>query len=670
MRKVKVSVVIPIYNVENYLEACLSSIVNQTFKDIEIICINDGSTDKSKNILNRYAKKDNRVIMINKKNEGLSIARNIGIDKATGEYIMFVDSDDYLDLHTIENLYNIVKRNDLDTLFFCAETFYEDINPDEYKEHYLLKGEYPEVKSGQELFCDMRKNGDFFSNACLQINRLSFLKKNNIRFIEGIIHEDEPFTLNVTLVSKRAMKISNQYYKRRIRKGSIMTSMNSEMNCVKSSYGCFKGLMNIIPKIELYVDKEKILNNYKSYLNFLRNASARKIKNIEGGYQYFKICENKEDYLFYNYIIMEYTAQLKKIERLNQEISNLKQTGRLKKLWKTLKRKLKRIWILYFSNLYVSGPQVSIIMTIYNSELYLDEALESLKNQSLKNLEIICVDDGSTDHSMEILNRYANKDSRFKIFQKEHTNAGDSRNFGLEKARGEYLLFLDSDDIFDRNLCKTTYYHAKLNKLEILLFGSNKLLMQTKEIVPRNEPIFGTRIVPNRVYSSKELSRFLFQICAGNAWSKLYNRKFIKNNQLKFQSLSSTNDAYFTRTTFTKANRIMAIKNKLVTYRSDLSSSITSNRDNNPLCFYEACLEIKKYLEKEEIWKDYERSFRNMVICEFIWQYSTLKTERAKQLLKNKFKKEGVKKLGLEDITCIDIDFHEQYGEFIQIINK
>ncbi len=105
----KISIIVPVYNVENYLKKCLDSIVNQTFKDIEIILINDGSTDNSLNICKEYAKKDHRIRLINKPNGGLSSARNVGIDLSTGEYLGFVDSDDWIALNMYEKLYNLCK---------------------------------------------------------------------------------------------------------------------------------------------------------------------------------------------------------------------------------------------------------------------------------------------------------------------------------------------------------------------------------------------------------------------------------------------------------------------------------------------------------------------------------------------------------------------------------
>ena len=114
--RVKVSVLVPIYNVEEFLPECLDSLVNQTLKDIEFICINDGSKDDSLKILKEYAKKDKRILIINKKNSGYGDSMNKGLEKAKGEYIGIVESDDFIDLDAFEKLYNIAKKNDADVV--------------------------------------------------------------------------------------------------------------------------------------------------------------------------------------------------------------------------------------------------------------------------------------------------------------------------------------------------------------------------------------------------------------------------------------------------------------------------------------------------------------------------------------------------------------------------
>ena len=133
----KISIVIPMYNVEKYIDDCLTSIINQTFKDIEIICIDDGSSDKTLDIANKYKKNDKRISIYKQQHAGVSIARNKGLDKATGKYILFFDSDDILDLNALEDLYNILEKEKLDTLFgasyadfakFVSEYSFDEIN--------------------------------------------------------------------------------------------------------------------------------------------------------------------------------------------------------------------------------------------------------------------------------------------------------------------------------------------------------------------------------------------------------------------------------------------------------------------------------------------------------------------------------------------------------------
>ncbi len=263
MRKqVKVSVIIPIYNVEDYLRECIESVVHQTLREIEIICVNDGTRDNSMDIVREYASGDSRIIIVNKANGGLSSARNYGMDIASGEYLYFLDSDDYLKPQALEKLYDLSKENDLDNIFFSAETFFESEEVKEKNRNYITyynrSREYPKVYTGQELFTLMEEKGDFRPSACLQMPKKRLLDQYGIRFYEGILHEDNLFSLQNMTVSQRVMCISDKLYMRRMREESIMTSAKE----LKKSVGYFitiKEYFSFIKDMELPEDFSEAL---------------------------------------------------------------------------------------------------------------------------------------------------------------------------------------------------------------------------------------------------------------------------------------------------------------------------------------------------------------------------------------------------------------------------
>lgn len=221
----KVSVIIPVYNVEHYLRECLDSVLNQSLKEIEVIVINDGSTDRSLGIIMEYQSRFEHFIYINQVNKGLSASRNVGLRLATGEYIYFLDSDDYLTTDALETCYQEAKQDDLDILMFTSTIFYEQ---GDQIDHCYRQPLPESVVSGTEFFKQFYADRSYNAATCYQFYRRSFLLEQDLFFYEGIIHEDELYTFQSLLVAKAVKYLPKSLYFRRVHPGSITTTLNKQ----------------------------------------------------------------------------------------------------------------------------------------------------------------------------------------------------------------------------------------------------------------------------------------------------------------------------------------------------------------------------------------------------------------------------------------------------------
>ncbi|MCD7839743.1 MAG: glycosyltransferase, partial [Erysipelotrichaceae bacterium] len=212
----KVSIIIPTYNVEEYLRECMDSVVNQTLKDIEIICINDGSTDSSLSILQEYADKDDRIIIIDKQNEGYGKGMNDGLDKATGEYIGIVEPDDFVDIHMYEDLYNKAKELDLDII---KADFYRFIHP-ENKPLVATYNALSKDGTGYNQVVDPKEHPEIFfyiMNTWSGIYKREMIEKYHIRHntTPGASFQDNGFWFITMTRAERVYFVDKPYYMNR-----------------------------------------------------------------------------------------------------------------------------------------------------------------------------------------------------------------------------------------------------------------------------------------------------------------------------------------------------------------------------------------------------------------------------------------------------------------------
>ncbi len=213
-KKISVSVIVPIYNASPYLEKCLDSVVNQTLKNIEIILINDGSTDNSEEICKAYADKDNRIIYYKKENEGLAAARQDGIERAHGEYVGFVDSDDWLELNMYERMFSVAEKHNAD-IVFCNCYADESEKNIVYLEPGIYDRDQIEKNILSRSLAGISKKGSNsvirWSN-CLRIYKLSLIKDNNIAFGRGFRRsQDLQLTFETTLYAQKYVSICDEY---------------------------------------------------------------------------------------------------------------------------------------------------------------------------------------------------------------------------------------------------------------------------------------------------------------------------------------------------------------------------------------------------------------------------------------------------------------------------
>lgn len=231
-----VTVVIPVYNSESWLDDCLSSVLAQTGPSLEVVCIDDGSTDSSSEVLDRYARLDPRVTVVHQPNSGQSVARNRGLDEARGRYVVFLDSDDFWPSDSLATLVADADADSLDMLLFDCFSFRDGDVPEavwtRYAHYYQRSREYREPRSGAQMIVDMRRNRDYRPHVGMYLTRTDFARETGVTFIPGIVHQDNPYTFALMLRAPRTAHRRDDIYARRIRAGSTITAL-ADANSVK-----------------------------------------------------------------------------------------------------------------------------------------------------------------------------------------------------------------------------------------------------------------------------------------------------------------------------------------------------------------------------------------------------------------------------------------------------
>ncbi len=286
----------------------------------------------------------------------------------------------------------------------------------------------------------------------------------------------------------------------------------------------------------------------------------------------------------------------------------------------------------------MENPVVSVIVPVYNVEQYLPQCLDSIVNQTLKNIEIICVNDSSTDNSLNILNHYAEKDPRIKVVTQPNGGAGAARNRGLSLAAGKYLSFLDSDDFFEPDMLELAYNKAVCDKADFVVFQSDQYYTDRKEFVSVPWTLREKEIPPYTPFNHRQMTDNIFKVFVGWAWDKLYDREFVEKNHLRFQEQRTSNDMLFVFSGVAVAKRISVVKKVLAHQRRDAKDSLSKTRENSWHCFYDALTALRDRLKSEGLYDEMEKDYINYALHFSLWNIRTLaEPTRSRLIEKMKF---------------------------------
>lgn len=621
----KVSVLVPVYNNAKYLHECIDSILNQTLQDIEVIIIDDGSTDPTAiSILDNYAQQDQRVKVVHKKNSGYGHSMNVGLDFATGEYIAIVESDDYILPEMFETYTKVADKYNTDFIKSSFKRFIGDGKERRFEEAVISKeSKYFNCKLNPRQDILLFRQTNVIWNG---IYRRSFLLKNNIRFNEtpGASYQDNGFWFQTFIYTENFRILPQAFYMLRRDNSESSFFSKKKVFCMCDEY---MFIYNILKKQPFL---------YKKFIHIF----------------YLKKFYN---YMFtFNRIGDEYKEMF--LERFSQEFNDAYRHNELDRRlfstreWENIQLILNDQEKFLMRNLQErkaepvqNTPEVSVIVPVYNAEKYLKECISSIQNQSLKNVEIICVDDDSRDNSLKLLKEFASKDSRISIIKNQHGGAGAARNAGLQKAQGNYIIFLDADDYFAPDMLKTMQKNCMENNADFCVCRSKRFETSIHEAYPIDWTI-DTKLLPNNasVFSPEDIKNDIFRVVIGWAWDKMYKKSFIDQHQIFFQEQASTNDMLFTFSTLIMAKKISICNEYFVFQRIGNPASVSNSREKSWKCFVEALRAVKKMLIQNKKMLRFEKDFISYCLHAYIWNFQSLKGCSAVELQQfgNEFAKE------------------------------
>jgi len=310
--------------------------------------------------------------------------------------------------------------------------------------------------------------------------------------------------------------------------------------------------------------------------------------------------------------------------------------------------------------------KVSVIMPVYNAEKYLEETLHGLVKQTLQEIEIICIDDGSTDTSSQILDEWRKKDSRIMLLSQKNKGAGAARNLGISRASGEYLSILDADDRFEPDMLQAAYEKAKNMQADVCVFKMDRFTEQSGRRQPCHWSLSKWQLPDFEPFTYQDLKENIFKVFVGWTWDKLFRREFVREQGLVFQPLRTSNDLFFTFSALVKAKKITVLSRTLIHQRTGRQDSLSVTREQSWHCFYDALLALREELLAMGIYEQVERSYINYALHFSLWNLNTLSMPTFETLY-GKLAKEYFAELGITK-KCRDYYWNrEEYKQYEQI---
>ncbi|WP_049945091.1 glycosyltransferase [Butyrivibrio sp. AC2005] len=313
-------------------------------------------------------------------------------------------------------------------------------------------------------------------------------------------------------------------------------------------------------------------------------------------------------------------------------------------------------------------PKVSIVMPVYNAERYIASTIENLLAQSLKEIEIICVNDGSTDSTCDILKKYADL-GKIMLMSQLHSNAGEARNLGLAYAKGEYVSFLDADDYFENEMLLLAYNEAIMTDADVVIFRSDQYDEKKGDIRSATWTIDARNIPIRKVFNGSTV-KDLFLSFADWPWDKLFKRTTIEKLNLSFQSQPCVNDSYFVKSFLAGAERIICLDDVLVHKRVNNKNSITHRYIDVGGWKYSfnAMYGLRQSLYAWNKFEVFEQDYIRFVMHFIVWNVKRFMESDFYEEMFNAVKGEWLNKLGISQNTIKTCDLNDDVREICEII--
>ena len=512
-----ISIIVPIYNTEKYLHECLDSIINQNHTNFEVLLINDGSTDSSGTICQEYVERDSRFRYIEKDNGGVASARNLGLERSSGAYITFIDSDDWVEFNYLEVLYTALKENDTDVAISTYKRFAQD-------GVFYLRGY---SKENDEFLNIGKRNRNSFLEILPKLGELDhsfysisskLIKRKiigNLLFDEQVSYaEDLNFFFHLYLGVESVVYVRDYTYIYRTHDAS--TSQNFNELKALHELEIFKRMFQQIEKMGIPTFQ---------YFRRLKNLVASRI----AGFPTSKAIREYESF----------------VSEVRERVT-------------------------------YPQPLISLVVPIYNVENYLWSCLDSIVKQTYSNIEILLVNDGSPDGSATICQEFVAKDSRFRYIEKENGGLSDARNAGIAESKGEFISFVDSDDWIEPTYVEDLYRAALFNDAEVVVSNYQEFHQERNVyLIHLFEDYYETHYSGEEVIQQLPLlERKDFSFTT--SWGILFARRLF--DTISFPKGKTIEDTRTNYRLFAESSRLTYIHKVLYNYRvgvDSISSRIT-----------------------------------------------------------------------------------------------